>query len=249
MTAEAADMSALDPFYLVKEEIQDSVNKLQATFTRWEQLPTSSIQEFLDLSKELSTGCETIEWQVDELDRAIAVAERDPARFSIDVMEIDRRKQWTSSTHNQILTVRKALQNAADMSRSQQTGNRREFSRLQDDSSGKQTRAATRENDSFSYESDRQALMLREQDEDLDDLSDAVGRIAEVGLTIHTELAGQDRLIDDLNKDMDTTANRLDLVQKKIATVLKKASWKAQVCTIAALIGLLIVLTYLVFNA
>lgn len=31
----------------------------------------------------------------------------------------------------------------------------------------------------------------REQDEDLDDLSDAVGRIAEVGLVIHTELSSQ----------------------------------------------------------
>lgn len=243
-------MSALDPFYLVKEEIQDSVNKLQVAFSRWEQLPTSSIQDFLDLSKELSTGCETIEWQVDELDRAIAVAERDPARFSIDVSEIERRKKWTASTHNQVFAVRKALQNAADVSagRIQQTGNRREFSRLADDPSAKQNRPATRENDSFSYEAEQQALMLKEQDEDLDDLSDAVGRIAEVGLVIHTELSGQDRLIDDLNKDMDNTSNRLDFVQKRIATVLKKASWKAQVCTILALIGLLVVLTFLVFN-
>ncbi|CAM6127636.1 unnamed protein product [Calypogeia fissa] len=242
-------MSVLDPFYLVKEEIQDSVNKLQATFARWEQLPTSSIQDFLDLSKELSTGCETIEWQVDELDRAIAVAERDPARFSIDVAEIERRKKWTSSTHNQIFTIRKALQNSADVSagRSQQPGNRREFSRLPDDTTTK--RAAPRENESFNYESDRQALMMREQDDDLDDLSDAVGRIAEVGLVIHTELSSQDTLIDELDKDMDHTSNRLDFVQKRIAAVLKKASWKAQACTILTLVGLLIVLTYLVFNA
>lgn len=39
---------------------------------------------------------------MDELDRAIAVAERDPARFSIDVAEIERRKKWTSSTHSQV---------------------------------------------------------------------------------------------------------------------------------------------------
>lgn len=59
----------------------------------------------------------------------------------------------------QFFTIRKALQNSADASdgRGQQTGNRREFSRLPQDQLAK--RAATRENESFSYESDRQALI------------------------------------------------------------------------------------------
>ncbi|KAG6553002.1 hypothetical protein Mapa_005339 [Marchantia paleacea] len=246
-------MSALDPFYLVKEEIQDSVNKLQAGFSRWEQLPPNAIQEYLDLSKELTSGCESIEWQVDELDRAIAVAERDPARFSIDVAEIERRKKWTSSTHSQITTIRKALQNAADKStptRGGQAGNsRRELLRLPEDHAAKSGRTPARENDSFSYESDRQALIIKEQDDDLEELSVSVGRLGEVGLTIHDELIGQDRIIEDLNSDMDRTATRLDLVQKKLSAVMKKAGWKGQVCTILALIGLLLILTYLVFNA
>lgn len=40
--------------------------------------------------------------QVDELDRATGVAERDPARFSVDVAEIERRKKWTASTLSQV---------------------------------------------------------------------------------------------------------------------------------------------------
>jgi len=39
---------------------------------------------------------------VNELDRAIGVAERDPARFSVDGVEIERRKKWTASTRNQV---------------------------------------------------------------------------------------------------------------------------------------------------
>lgn len=40
--------------------------------------------------------------QVDELDRATGVAERDPARFSVDAAEIERRKKWTASTRSQV---------------------------------------------------------------------------------------------------------------------------------------------------
>jgi SYP6 family syntaxin len=94
-------MSALDPFYVVKEEIQDSVKTLQATFTRWEQLPPSATERIV-LSNELLSSCEIIEWQVEELDRATGVIERDPARFSIDSAEIERRKQWTASTCRQV---------------------------------------------------------------------------------------------------------------------------------------------------
>lgn len=40
--------------------------------------------------------------KVDELGRAIAVAERDPARFSIDEVELEKRKRWTGSTRSQV---------------------------------------------------------------------------------------------------------------------------------------------------
>lgn len=42
---------------------------------------------------------------MNELDRAIGVAERDPARFSVDSAEIERRKKWTASTRSQVTTV------------------------------------------------------------------------------------------------------------------------------------------------
>lgn len=40
--------------------------------------------------------------KVDELDKATGVAEKDPARFSVDAAEIDKRKKWTSSIRIQV---------------------------------------------------------------------------------------------------------------------------------------------------
>lgn len=42
---------------------------------------------------------------MNELDRAIGVAERDPARFSVDSAEIERRKKWTASTRSQVVFI------------------------------------------------------------------------------------------------------------------------------------------------
>ncbi|KAL0009006.1 hypothetical protein SO802_010508 [Lithocarpus litseifolius] len=44
--------SAQDPFYVVKEEIQESIDKLQSTFHQWERIP-SDTREQLHLTKEL----------------------------------------------------------------------------------------------------------------------------------------------------------------------------------------------------
>lgn len=43
-----------------------------------------------------------LDWKVDELDKAIAVATRDPAWYGIDEAELERRKKWTSNARNQV---------------------------------------------------------------------------------------------------------------------------------------------------
>jgi syntaxin 6 len=54
--------SAQDPFYIVKEEIQESIDKVLSSFHQWERIPAGS-QEQQNLTKELLVGCESIEWQ------------------------------------------------------------------------------------------------------------------------------------------------------------------------------------------
>lgn len=199
------------------------------------------------LSKEILSVCENIEWQVDELDKATGVAEKDPARFSVDAAEIDQRKKWTSSIRNQIRPLAGKVQGAPVRNIGTTPANRRELMRFNEQSQPTTTRT---DHDSYiATESDRQELLLREQDEDLEDLSAGLGHIGHMGLEIHEELSSQGRLMDKFSDDMDGTATRLDFVQKKLATVMKKAGWKGQVMIIVFLVVLLLVLTFLVFSA
>ncbi|XP_066313318.1 syntaxin-61-like [Miscanthus floridulus] len=228
--------SAQDPFYIVREEIQDSIDKLQSTLHRWEQT-ASNTGEYVHLTKELLTSCESIEWQVDELEKTISVASRDPAYYGLDEVELSRRRNWTGSARKQVGTVKRAIEKGksnAATSKYLETSRTNHYSALDND-------------DFISSESDRQLLLMRQQDEELDELSESVQRIGGVGLTIHEELSGQERILNDLSLEMETTSNRLDFVQKRVAMVMKKAGIKGQIMLIAFLVVLFIILFVLVF--
>lgn len=40
--------------------------------------------------------------KVDELDKAVAVASRDPSWYGIDEVELEKRKRWTSTARTQV---------------------------------------------------------------------------------------------------------------------------------------------------
>ncbi|CAL9121906.1 unnamed protein product [Musa textilis] len=244
---------ARDPFYIVKEEIQDSIDKLQGNFHQWEQT-SLDIGERVRLTKELLASCESLDWQVDELDKAIAVAAKDPARYSLDETELGKRRKWTSSARKQVGTIRRTLEESGAKGSSvtpSLNGVRQDLLRLPNDyasMTGRSGYNTSQDDDDFiSSESDRQLLLIKQQDEELDELSASVQRIGGIGLTIHDELVGQERILDDLSLEMDTTSNRLDFVQKKVAVVMKKAGAKGQIMMIGFLIVLFIILFILVF--
>ncbi|KAL7176746.1 hypothetical protein ACSBR2_030152 [Camellia fascicularis] len=243
--------SAQDPFYIVKEEIQDSIDKLLSTFHKWERIPADS-QEQQKLTKELLVGCESIEWQVDELDKAISVAARDPSWYGIDEAELDKRRRWTSTARTQVGNMKKKVvagNELDDISTSNVNGMRRELMRMPNShQTDRSSQYAAQDTDDFiSSESDRQLLLIKQQDEELDELSASVERIGGVGLTIHEELLAQEKIIDELGMDMESTTNRLDFVQKKVGMVMKKAGAKGQLMMILFLVVLFIVLFVLVF--
>ncbi|KAL8131210.1 syntaxin-61-like isoform X1 [Apium graveolens] len=238
--------SAQDPFYIVKEEIQDSIEKLQSTFHKWEET-TLDAAERDHLTREILAGCESIQWQVVELEKTISVAARDPSWYGLTEVELEKRRRWTSTARTQVSNVKNVV--VAGRDNLNAGAMRRELMRLPDSNqSDRSNQYIARNNDDFiSSESDRQLLLIKQQDEELDELSASVERIGGVGLTIHEELLSQERILDELGTEMDSTSNRLDFVQKKVAMVMKKASVKGQILMIFFLIVLFIILFVLVF--
>ena len=53
--------------------------------------------------------------KVDELEKAISVAERDPAYYGLNEVEIGKRRNWTSTARNQVCYYRIFANVAANM--------------------------------------------------------------------------------------------------------------------------------------
>lgn len=173
------------------------------------------------------------------MEKTISVASRDPAYYGLDEVELSRRRNWTGSARSQVGAVRRAVEKGKNNSA---------MARHQDLMGTSRNHYSSQDNDDYiASESDRQLLLMRQQDDELDELSASVQRIGGVGLTIHEELSGQERILNDLSLEMETTSNRLDFVQKKVAVVMKKAGIKGQIMLILFLVILLIILFVLVF--
>nr|KAJ0219207.1 hypothetical protein LSAT_V11C300128790 [Lactuca sativa] len=162
-------------------------------FHKWER-------EQSRLTKELFSNCESIEWQVDDLEKTIFVAARDHSLYGIKQVELEKQRKWTTTA-----PIQKAV--TVTGSSSNFGGMRQELmwmpkSHQQQDKDRTRTGSyAVVDNDDFiSSELDTHMPLIRQQDEELDELSASVERI------------GSEKTIGDLGSEMESTSNRLDFV-------------------------------------
>ncbi|XP_020105839.1 syntaxin-61-like isoform X3 [Ananas comosus] len=101
---------------------------------------------------------------MDELDKAIAVAARDPAYYGLDEVELGKWRNWTSTAHNQVRTVRRNVEAGKEKS-SLITGSRQDLTGLprgHDSQAGRSNRYGAEDNDDFfSSKSDRQLFLIK----------------------------------------------------------------------------------------
>ena len=227
-----------DPFYLVKEEIQNSVDKAKSVTERMDRLPEYN-GERVKYANVVVTECDSVKWQLEELDRATQMAERDFVRFKVDANELASRKRWTQVSKDAVEAMRGNAQRVLDGANRGGGQNGTGFG-----IAGDQRRA----NDEYLDDQHaQQQSMLRSQDVDLEDISTSIQRIGQVGLTIGEELATQGKMLEDLEQDVEGTNSRLAAAQRKMNQVFKKAGTKGQMIMSAVLTAILIILFLIAF--
>mmetsp|Transcript_23706 Transcript_23706/g.51770 ORF Transcript_23706/g.51770 Transcript_23706/m.51770 type:complete len:242 (-) Transcript_23706:446-1171(-) len=241
-------MSVQDPFYLVREEIQDSVREVQTNYQKWNQLPDGNAEK-ITLARDVQAGCDSISWQLDELDEAITMASTNYSRFKIEPDEIASRRRWTTSCRGQISGIATKIKSA-------KIDDPQPIDRLRDAAPDRPKTVMNRvqfaqeqENQGFIQNSTgEQAMLMRQQDHELDQLSESVNRLGAVSLTISQELDDQGALLDELDEDLEGVRARLGAVQRKLTHVIKKSGIRGQICMIVFLLVLLGVLCALAFS-
>ena len=89
--------------------------------------------------------------------------------------------------------------------------------------------------------------IMRQQDEQLDELALAVNRIGDMGKEINQELESQSHLLDDLDDNFSSTRARMGDVHSRLNAFIQETS-RGQLCTIAWLSLLFLVLLFLLIT-
>jgi hypothetical protein len=88
-----------------------------------------------------------------------------------------------------------------------------------------------------------QQQVMRSQDTELDHLERSVGTVKHVALQINEEAALQNRLLTDLDADLDSTGARLAAAQRRLKLVMRRAGGcKTQLLVFLMVVILVVVL-------
>eukprot|EP00871_Galdieria_phlegrea_P004212 jgi/Galph1/4792/GphlegSOOS_G3439.1 len=249
-----------DPFYVVRDEVEHSLESIREYFEQWKRLfhsvNTATSEEFDWLNSKLQNLLRGVYIDLQELQKTVNVVERSPDRFNISISEVESRKRFVNGTLQELEKVKSTLQSTETKRKMEQdkltvTGGAlmtKKSSVLNDERKARAAKNMERLNDVYIQdESQRQELLIQEQDQNLDELANAVVRIGNMGKEIHQELNEHNRMLDDVEGRFDTTRGRLQILQGRVTRLVRETG-RGQLCWIVGLFLLFIILTMLVIG-
>lgn len=189
----------MDPFYVVRQEVQDGLRDLQPRLARFHALPARS-PERRALAAGARALAEALAGQADALSAAVDAAARDPARFGLAAEEVDGRRRWVSSARAQLEGALSAFR-AAEEGDAWRNAAAVAAAAAADDGATAATAATGSAKGAFS--DPHQQMLVARQDEQLGDIEQGLERLGRIGVGMREELQGQDRLLDALGADVD----------------------------------------------
>lgn len=237
--------STSDPYYVARDEVQASLRKLAEQQTEWKTLlqneNTARCKRFKDLHTDIAAELKEIESDLKDIEDTIKMVEDNRSRFSIDDSEVNSRKDFVRQGRVKLKDARDAHQRA----QSKIESDKREHLRLQE---REKSSAMTNENEKFLRgQKEEQQQILQNQDEQLSELSKSAERLNNTAVVINQELQDHQRMLQELDEDIDRETEKLGFVMKRIGRLMKTSDRK-ELCVIVALSGLFVILLFLVIQ-
>ncbi|ETW02890.1 hypothetical protein H310_05357 [Aphanomyces invadans] len=241
-----------DPYYVFKEELETKVSSIYHTHKRWKLLmndtTSSPTNRFPKTTDDLKKEVASAERSLGFLEQSIRAIESDRTKYAhIDSVELSGRKTFVSSTRQELMRISVEISSDLVKARIQ-----RDERRMLRSSSSQQSNGALASpsptvdrNSILVDEKTRQQQIVKDQDESLDQLHTSVSRLGHVAVEINSEIKGQNRMLEDLELDVDDTQERMNFVMSRMSRMLKTKD-TCQLSGILVLTGVLIVLIFLV---
>jgi syntaxin 6 len=184
----------MDPFYQVRQEIQDGLRDLQPRLARFHALPARS-PERRAVALGARQQADALSAQASDMAAAVEAAARDPARFGLAAEEVEGRRRWVASARAQLDGALGALRADAE-------GQKAQLLRQEEEDSS--AAAAARGAPAVGGFTDpHQQILVARQDAQLEDVEQGLIRLARVGVAIRDELHEQGGMLDALGGEVD----------------------------------------------
>ena len=103
------------------------------------------------------------------------------------------------------------------------------------------------DDDFYARSGETQKLLLRDQDETLKSLANSVDRVQSMALRVNEELADQNKILVDIDNEVDRTGGKLASVHSSLKKLANDTD-RGKYCVICLLIGLLVWLIMMVLE-
>mmetsp|Transcript_31044 Transcript_31044/g.63341 ORF Transcript_31044/g.63341 Transcript_31044/m.63341 type:complete len:91 (-) Transcript_31044:464-736(-) len=87
---------------------------------------------------------------------------------------------------------------------------------------------------------------MKQQDEGLEMLGQSAERLSKISLGIHEELGHQNKMLDEMEDDLENATTNMNLVTMKTKELIKKSGGKRNFCIIVILSIIVVVLLFLI---
>jgi len=245
-------MAHEDPFYLVKDEVQKTVDEIGGIYSRWKELlentNTAENDEFEFTTRELTDHLGSIEDDLKALEETVSIVERHQQKFGLEDSDLAQRKQFITDVRNRVREIRSKIDSPTTQAKIDR--DRRAVLMSGNQHSAKQINAARelRGDLLIGQESEDQQLLMQQQDEVLDDIHQGAVDLHEVSVTMGKELNQQIGMLEDVNQNTGDLATRLKAANNKVTDLIETSlSTRHKLCVIVFLLVTFLLLTFLVF--
>mmetsp|Transcript_39743 Transcript_39743/g.47759 ORF Transcript_39743/g.47759 Transcript_39743/m.47759 type:complete len:290 (+) Transcript_39743:38-907(+) len=246
-----SNQGADDPFHVFRDDVTRKLNLVDESLNRYTRVvyetdTAVNTHELKDSKKQLKRHLKHAESTLKDLQSTVRAVERNPNQFHhISHEELRSRQIFVEDAKDRLANCKDKITSASVRKKIADDEKALSLRRMGDASNV--SRNQREENDMLQNERAQSQVMLKQQDETLDVLGEAVQRVGDIADNIHDELQVQNRMLSDFEEDLDDAEEKLGMVMGKLAKLLKtKNKW--QLGTILILSLIVIVLFFLVFS-
>mmetsp|Transcript_67655 Transcript_67655/g.198019 ORF Transcript_67655/g.198019 Transcript_67655/m.198019 type:complete len:248 (-) Transcript_67655:89-832(-) len=230
--------SSVDPFDVAREEVEAAVRKVRFMQKEWRRLleseNTAENQKFQELHSELAGELQQLDYDLQEVERSISTVEANRDRFRLDDEQLEARRQFVKSTRAAHREVQEEM--SSRKTKAKMEDDRRQALLTQKSQQQREQQRRAAEDDAAFVQEQRmlQRQLIDAQEDELITLSKTTEMLNVTAHTFNGELESQQRMLDELNLDIDMEMQKMSGLTKGAGQVLKTSN-KWQIFTVVGL--------------